>query len=68
MTLESLFSVVKEAKGSVPLYIQLIDKEHNCKIPLHSRNIQVDINKRFLDSLDDLKQETGENGIDYFIN
>ncbi len=68
MTMESLFSVVKESKGNVPLYIQLIDKEHNCKIPLHSRKVQVDINKRLLDRLDDLKQETGENGINYFIN
>ena len=67
--LTDLETTLRNNRGQVPLYFNIHDTEHNTNIELFSRNVAVDVNKRLLNYLDDMKQHAeGMTSVGYSIN
>ena len=64
-----LETTLRSNQGTVPLYFNIHDTEHNTNIEMFSRNVAVDVNKRLLNFLDDMnKQAEGQPSVRYAIN
>ena len=64
-----LETMLRGNQGTVPLYFNIHDIEHNTNIEMYSRNVAVDVNKKLLNYLDEMnKAVDGQPSVRYAIN